>query len=124
MDMSDPDLVVPDAISASPETYEVWSSFADHVKNVYSILRRLGIRKEDARFVLPNAAKTRIVMTMNFRELRHFFRLRLAPEAQWEIRRVALEVLKQLAPHAPTVFGDMLAEVRDECSAFCSDEEE
>ena len=123
VDMSDPDLVVPDAISASPEAFEVWSSFADHVKNVYSKLRGLGIRKEDARFVLPNAAETRIVMTMNFRELRHFFRLRLAPEAQWEIRRVALEILKQLAPHAPTVFGDILTEAQDRYPAFCSDME-
>jgi len=123
VDMSDPDLVVPDAVKASPEAYEVWSSFVDQVKDVYSDLRGLGIRKEDARFILPNAAETRIVMTMNFRELRHFFRLRLAPEAQWEIRRVALEVLKQLAPHAPTVFGDMLAEVQDKYPAFYSDVE-
>ena len=76
VDMSDPDLVVPDAVKASPEAYEVWSSFVDQVKDVYSDLRGLGIRKEDARFILPNAAETRIVMTMNFRELWHFFRLR------------------------------------------------
>jgi thymidylate synthase (FAD) len=123
VDMSDPDLVVPDAVKASPEAYEVWSSFVDQVKDVYSDLRGLGIRKEDARFILPNAAETRIVMTMNFRELRHFFRLRLAPEAQWEIRRVALEILKQLTPHAPTVFGDMLAEIRETYPAFYSDVE-
>jgi thymidylate synthase (FAD) len=123
VDMSDPDRVVPDAIRASPEAYGVWSSFVDQVKDIYSELRGLGIRKEDARFVLPNAAETRIVMTMNFRELRHFFRLRLAPEAQWEIRHVALEVLKQLAPHAPTVFGDMLAEVQDKYPVFYSDVE-
>ncbi len=123
VDMSDPDLVVPDAIEASPETYEVWSSFAEQVKDVYGELRGLGIRKEDARFVLPNAAETRIVMTMNFRGLRHFFRLRLAPEAQWEIRRVALEMLKQLAPHAPTVFGELLAEFRDKYPALYSDRE-
>jgi len=123
VDMSDPNLVVPDAIEASPEAYGVWSSFVEQVEDVYSELRGLGIRKEDARFVLPNAAETRIVMTMNFRELRHFFRLRLAPEAQWEIRRVALEMLKQLTPHAPTVFGEMLAEFEGKYPAFCSDRE-
>ncbi|MCD6286417.1 MAG: FAD-dependent thymidylate synthase [Anaerolineae bacterium] len=123
VDMSDPDLVVPDAVKASPEAYEVWSSFVDQVKDVYSDLRGLGIRKEDARFILPNAAETRIVMTMNFREFRHFFRLRLAPAAQWEIRRVALEILKQLTPHAPTVFGDMLAEVQNNYPALYSDVE-
>jgi len=123
VDMSDPDLVVPDAIKALPEAYEAWSSFVGQVKDVYSNLRGLGIRKEDARFILPNAVETRIVMTMNFRELRHFFRLRLAPEAQWEIRRVALEILKQVTPHAPTVFGETLAEVRDNYPAFYSDVE-
>ena len=123
VDMSDPDLVVPDAVKASPEAYEVWSSFVDQVKDVYSDLRGLGIRKEDARFMLPNAAETRIVMTMNFREFRHFFRLRLAPAAQWEIRRVALEILKQLTPHAPTVFGDTLTEVQNNYPALYSDVE-
>ena len=123
VDMSDPDLVVPDAVKASPEAYEVWSSFVDQVKDVYSDLRGLGIRKEDARFILPNAAETRIVMTMNFREFRHFFRLRLAPAAQWEIRRVALEILKQLTPHAPTVFGDTLTEVQNNYPALYSDVE-
>ena len=51
-------------------------------------------------------------MTMNFRELRHFFRLRITPEAQWEIRRMAVEMLKQLLPYAPTIFGDSLTEIR------------
>ncbi|MCJ7550043.1 MAG: FAD-dependent thymidylate synthase [Anaerolineae bacterium] len=123
VDMSDPDLVVPDAIEASPEASEVWSSFVEQVKDVYSELRGLGIPREDARFALPNAAETRIVMTMNFRELRHFFRLRLAPEAQWEIRRVALEMLKQLAPHALTVFGEILAEFEEKYPSFYSDME-
>lgn len=123
VDMTDPDLVVPDSIQSSSEATEIWSSFVDQVKDVYSDLRGLGIRKEDARFILPNAAETRIVMTMNFREFRHFFRLRLAPEAQWEIRRVALAILKQLAPHAPTVFGDMLTEAQDKYPALYSDVE-
>ena len=60
---------------------------------------------------------------MNFRELLHFFRLRLAPEAQWEIRRVALAMLRLLAPHSPTVFGMMLAEIEEQYPVFCSDME-
>jgi thymidylate synthase (FAD) len=45
--------------------------------------------QEDARFVLPNAAETKIVVTMNARELRHFFRVRCCNRAQWEINRLA-----------------------------------
>jgi thymidylate synthase (FAD) len=110
--MADPSVVVPDAIGENPDAQAVWARFMEHVKETYQDLRALGIRKEDARFALPNAAATRIVVTMNFRELRHFFRLRITPEAQWEIRRMALEMLKQVLPYAPTIFGDSLAEIR------------
>ena len=48
---------------------------------------------EDARFVLPNACETRIMVTMNVRELRHFFSLRMCNRAQWEIRNMAEEIL-------------------------------
>jgi thymidylate synthase (FAD) len=112
VDMSDPELVVPDAIDADAEARAIWDGFQSQVEAAYRNLRARGVRKEDARFVLPNAATTRIVVTMNFRELRHFFRLRITPEAQWEIRRMALEMLRQLTPHAPTIFGDLLTEVQ------------
>jgi thymidylate synthase (FAD) len=109
--MSDPAIVVPDEIRDNPEAQALWDGFIDQVKTVYTELRARGIRKEDARFVLPNAAATRLVLTMNFRELRHFFRIRIAPEAQWEIRRMAVAMLTELVPHAPTVFGDLLDEM-------------
>lgn len=60
--------------------------------------------KEDARFVLPNAIETRIIMTMNARELLHFFNQRLCNRAQWEIRALALEMLKLVIPVAPVLF--------------------
>ena len=66
------------------------------------------MRKEDARFVLPNAAATRIIVTMNFRSLRHFFTVRCDKAAQWEIRDLALEMLRQVYALAPAVFGDLL----------------
>ena len=109
--MSDPDIVIPDEILDNPEAHALWDGFIDQVKTVYKELRARGVRKEDARFVLPNAAATRLVVTMNFRELRHFFRIRIAPEAQWEIRRMAVAMLTELVPHAPTVFGDLLEEM-------------
>ena len=112
VDMSDPELVTPGAIQASPEAEALWDSFVAQMQETYAGLRDLGIRKEDARFVLPNAAATRIIVTMNFRELLHFFRLRITPEAQWEIRAVGAAMLQKLAPIAPTIFGDLLAEIR------------
>jgi thymidylate synthase (FAD) len=76
------------------------------VADTYHRLRELGVRKEDARFVLPNAAATRIIVTMNFRSLRHFFSVRCEKAAQWEIRALALEMLHQVHSLAPAVFDD------------------
>ncbi|MGD9475561.1 MAG: FAD-dependent thymidylate synthase, partial [Eubacteriaceae bacterium] len=56
---------------------------------------------EDARFVLPNACETKIVMTMNTRELLHFFNQRCCNRAQWEIRDLAIEMLKECRRVAP-----------------------
>ncbi|AEF93093.1 Thymidylate synthase thyX [Desulfotomaculum nigrificans CO-1-SRB] len=61
---------------------------------------------EDARFVLPNAAETKLVVTMNARELRHFFSLRCCQRAQWEIRRLAEEMLSLVKQVAPVIFAD------------------
>ena len=62
---------------------------------------------EDARFVLPNACETKLVMTMNARELKHFFRLRCCERAQWEIRALAPEMLRISREQLPVLFkGD------------------
>ena len=61
---------------------------------------------EDARFVLPNACETRILMTMNVRELRHFFELRMCNRAQWEIREMARQMHRICMETAPTLFAD------------------
>lgn len=59
---------------------------------------------EDARFVLPNACETKIVVTMNARSLNNFFRQRCCNRAQWEIRALAIEMLKQVRETAPVLF--------------------
>ncbi len=76
-------------------------------KKTYHELQRLGIENQDARFVLPNAVESEIVVTANFREWRHIAELRGSPEAQWEIRKIAIEILEILKKHAPTVFEDL-----------------
>jgi thymidylate synthase (FAD) len=61
---------------------------------------------EDARFVLPGACETRVLFTMNARELRHFFSLRMCNRAQWEIRAMAQQMFEQVYPVAPALFAD------------------
>ena len=61
---------------------------------------------EDARFVLPNACETRLIVTMNTRELLHFFELRCCSRAQWEIRALATEMLRLCRKTAPVMFAD------------------
>lgn len=61
---------------------------------------------EDARFVLPNAAETKMLVTMNARELLHFFNLRCCNRAQWEIRALATEMLRLAKRAAPVIFKD------------------
>jgi thymidylate synthase (FAD) len=64
-----------------------------------------GIPAEDARFILPNAATTKLVMTMNGRELVHFFGLRCCFRAQWEIREMAKMMLTLARQAAPVIFA-------------------
>jgi thymidylate synthase (FAD) len=68
------------------------------------------LRKEDARFVLPNACTSEIVVSANFREWRHIFKIRLSPKAQWEIRKACLLMLEALVAQAPACFLDIQAE--------------
>lgn len=75
---------------------------------------RLGKKKkEDARFVLPNACTTTILMTMNVRELRHLFGLRECEQAQWEIRQMAKEMHKQASRVAPLSFSGSGADCKN-----------
>lgn len=63
---------------------------------VYNNLIEGKIKKEDARFILPQAVETSLIFTMNFRSLRNFLKLRLDTNAQWEIRELAAEVYRQM----------------------------
>jgi thymidylate synthase (FAD) len=97
--------VTPKAIGENAEAKRVYDEALSRVSEAYRKLLEKGISKEDARFILPNAAKTNIMVTMNARELRHFFNLRCCTRAQWEIREVAIEMLRQAREVAPALFG-------------------
>ena len=68
-----------------------------------------GIKAEDSRYLRPNAATTNIVMSMSPRQLTHFFNLRCAPDAQWEIRDLAWSMYATVSLVSPQVFGPLPA---------------
>jgi len=98
--------VTPPKIEKDKEAKEIYDETMEGLASAYQKLIDCGIAPEDARFVLPNAATTNIVVTMNARELRHFILLRTCERTQWEIREVAIEMLKQAKKVAPTLFSD------------------
>ena len=83
--------VTPPSITDNDEAKKTFDDTLEKISETYQKLLKIGIPKEDARFILPNAAKTNIIVTMNARELRHFFNLRCCARAQWEIIEVAVE---------------------------------
>lgn len=99
--------IVPPAVAENPQALAELDEFWRVAEEKYAALRRMGIRKEDARFLLPNAAETRIVATMNFAAWSHFLWLRAVDKAaQWEIRILGQAVLRMLYVLAPAVFAE------------------
>lgn len=72
--------------------YQGLVEYVEDAKRIYKEMLNNGIDKQDARFLLPQGINTNVCMNMNFRALRHFLKLRLDKNAQWEIRQVAMEV--------------------------------
>lgn len=97
--------VTPESIAAKPKLNQRYQQLLDEIHQFYGEMLDADIPPEDARFVLPNAATTKIVITMNGRELRHFFALRCCRRAQWEIQELAKQMLQQVKPVAPTLFA-------------------
>lgn len=77
------------------------------IQAMYARWKDAGLRNEDARFVLPNACVSEIMISANFREFRHIFRVRCTRHAQWEIRDACLLMLDALHRAAPGVFSDL-----------------
>lgn len=100
--------VEPESIREKTEAHKLFEEFMAEAKKAYCKLQELGIKNEDARFVLPNAVQSEIVLSANFRELRHIFCVRCDRHAQWEIREVALQMLRIMKKEAPSVFGDFV----------------
>jgi thymidylate synthase (FAD) len=97
------DLVIPESIRAS-EFYTEAGSLLEDVMNLYQRMADSGIPCEDARYITPQAVPTTLIMTMNARELLHFFSLRTCNRAQWEIRELADRMLCICKEKAPLLF--------------------
>jgi len=96
--------IIPPKIKSNPEALKIFQDHTKSLQQAYQQLIKLGIEKEDARFLLPNAAETKIVITMNARSLLNFFEKRLCNRAQWEIHILALKMLEKVKPLAPEIF--------------------
>lgn len=98
--------VTPPKIKNDKTAYNEYENILFGIQKAYNKLIDLGIEPEDARFVLPNAAKTRIVVTMNCVALLHFFDLRSCSLAQWEIKDLSDKMLSICKDKLPVVFKE------------------
>ena len=96
--------ITPPTIAENPAANAKFTALMEEIRRAYDELTELGVPKEDARYVLANAAETKILVTMNARSLLHFFNLRCCLRAQWEIRDMAYKMLAEVKAVAPTLF--------------------
>ena len=108
----EPCFIVPPAVEADPAALKRFEAATAAAFEAYRALIEAGVAAEDARYLLPNAMETKIVVTMNIRELLHFFELRCCKRAQWEIREVSSAMLGLAEPTAPYLFMDAGASCR------------
>ena len=87
--------------------YEIWKKSMQNIENEYMELIEVGAKPQEARSILPNSIKTEIVMTMNLREWRHFFKLRCDKAAHPQTREIANMILKEFKEKIPVIFDDL-----------------
>jgi len=98
--------ITPPSIEKDKDSKKKFDSLILNIHNLYEELLDSGVKAEDARYILPNASETKIIVTMNGRELLHFFTVRCCSRAQWEIRELAKKMLKLVRKVAPIVFEE------------------
>lgn len=104
--MKSPTYVTPHTVGADDEARRIFDETMSAIWDAYSRLEEMGIPAEDARYLLPNGCTTNITITMNARELLHFFSLRCCNRAQWEIRELADRMLELCTEVSPVIFKD------------------
>ena len=98
---------IPEALRATPQMEEQTKSLYEDLLAAYNNLIKRGVRKEDARFVLPEATQTELVVVGNLQAWLDFIKLRADKHAQHEIREVAKQINNQLHEHCPHIFNWM-----------------
>jgi thymidylate synthase (FAD) len=88
--------------------YEIWKSAMENAEKSYFQLLAAGVSPQEARSVLPNSLKTEIVMTMNLREWRYFFKLRTSSAAHPQMLEITRPMLDEFKEQIPVVFDDIL----------------
>lgn len=103
------DYVAPPSMVNGSKAFDIFHETIGYLQGSYAALIECGVKPEDARFVLPNACETEIVMTANLREWRYIIHERgLNPKAQWEIKEMVRQILGILGLHAPLIFEDQV----------------
>jgi len=101
-------LIKPCFWDVDSKEYSLWKQSMQVIEENYNELIDCGASPEEARSILPNSLKTEIVVTMNLREWRHFFKLRTSPRAHPQMREIAIPLLKHFQELIPVVFEDIV----------------
>lgn len=96
--------------NCDPEKFAIWEEAMLATEKAYNALMAAGATAQEARSVLPNSLKTELVMTMNLREWRHFFKLRTSPASHPQMREIAIPMLREFQRLLPVLFSDIEAE--------------
>jgi len=100
-------LIRPFFWNKDPEKYVIWQETMQTIENNYNKLISMGAQPEEARSILPNSLKTEIVVTMNLREWRHFFKLRTSARAHPQMREITIPMLKRFKEEISIIFDDI-----------------
>lgn len=100
-------LIAPFYWKEDKEKFNIWTETMQKIEDNYNKLIAAGAKPEEARSILPNSLKTEIVITMNLREWRHFFKLRTSLRAHPQMRQVAVPLFKAMKELVPVIFDDI-----------------
>ena len=89
------------------EEYKIWLRTMQMIEDNYNELIEKGVQPQEARSILPNSLKTEIIVTMNLREWRHFFKLRTSLNAHPQMREIACAILDEFQKIVPVIFDDI-----------------
>jgi thymidylate synthase (FAD) len=98
--------IVPKSIAKDKELAKIFIDAIKELDGIYQLFLDHNIEAEDARYILPQAVTTKMILSANARELLLIFKLRCCNRAQWEIREVAMNMLREVKKIAPTIFGN------------------